>query len=176
MKPHTNGQGMTAVESPSAAGTDDFLELAEARAIRDVEEARQGLKKLEEKLTQIRHLRGGGAYKYANKEFIDAYREHLTQTDRPWTAQQLISEALTGGCYMNRGEGPNGKAKGDPEVQARKSLIYFMATVEEKQKKRDAMAEAGKKYKKAPNLNPPALRERNGLIGLAEWPDKKFDI
>jgi hypothetical protein len=168
---------------------DELIKQAEQSLANEVEQLRAFLDLRQKHLMELRRFQGGtlpvpsvpsGDIRYAGKEFIDVYTEFLKRTDRPWTAEDLAIEALAGGCYAGRGGGPKQKAKGNAEAQAHKSLIYHLTTVEEKMRKREEAIKGGKKYKKRrphPSvLKPPSLREVNGLIGLAEWPDEKFKM
>lgn len=137
----------------------------------------------ERQIMDLQKLRQGGqkartietAYRYANMDFISAFKKYLRDTDRPWSEDELVAEALNGGCYANRGERPDKKRpRGDAEVQARKSITYFLETPEDRQKRYSQALADGRKLKKKPSTKPAELRKLNGLIGLAGWPDEKF--
>ncbi|HEY3768146.1 MAG TPA: hypothetical protein VGN44_05695 [Candidatus Angelobacter sp.] len=116
---------------------------------------------LQGRATTHQHLRAVETLPYIGWDVIDAIMHLLDESKHALPREEIISTVLARGVFLGKGV----DAKGEPEVQIGKSLKYHLMTRAEKQ-------ETYKKRKiKAVD---PRLREINGLIGRAEWPDEKF--
>ena len=158
---------------PPLVSAPELLEQVEASLRSEINLAQQIIQSAEERLRKIAELRGGipsqerpttGLFRYLNMTFIQAICLYLERTQRPWTREHLIEEVIDGGVYTGKGE----RAKGDAVVQANKSLNYFLMSREQKQET----------YGKRGHIKAvdPKLRQVRELIGLAQWPDEKFQV
>ncbi|HEV7522968.1 MAG TPA: hypothetical protein VGP89_17840 [Candidatus Angelobacter sp.] len=109
----------------------------------------------------VSHPREIANLPYVGINVIEAILLLLDERGRALPREEIITTVLARGVFIGKGI----DAKGEPAVQVGKSLKYHLLSRDQRQQT------YGKRKIKAVD---PVLREMNGLIGRAEWPDEKF--